>query len=236
MLESVRDSNCETRYWPTTLIVGGGGQIGQMLAVALHEKHPGSALAVVRPGKRPAALIESGVRLIEADLTGPLTHLPAQVDAVVFSAGAGTQGLDQTLLVDLWGARRMYDWALTNRIARFVMVSSVGVDDPLKGPTFLRPYLAAKRVADDALMATSLDWTIVRPGRLLDTAGRGTITTHRDEFWPTVTRSDVAETLRQTLVRTDLQRRAFDVYAGSMRISDALDLVASSARGAETFG
>lgn len=229
MSKSIHESNGATLNYPTTLIVGGGGQIGQMLALALHSGRRGAALAVVRPAKRPPALAQAEVPLVEADLTGSLTHLPTQVDAVVFSAGAGPQGFDQTLLVDLWGARRMYDWALSHGVSRFVMVSSIGVDDPLSGPPFLRPYLAAKRMADDALMATSLDWTIVKPGRLLNAPARGSITTHRNEYWPTVTRGDVAETLCHALIRSDLGRCAFDVYAGSTPIASALDQVVTTA-------
>ena len=37
----------------------------------------------------------------------------------------------------------------------------------------MRPYLQAKSDADDALMASGLDWTIVRPGRLTDEPGTG---------------------------------------------------------------
>jgi nucleoside-diphosphate-sugar epimerase len=231
MSKSIHEIQGATHNYPTTLIVGGGGQIGQLLALALQSGRRGAGLAVVRPGKRPPALVQAEVPLIEADITGPLTHLPTQVDAVVFSAGAGTQGFDQTLLVDLWGARRMYDWALAHGVSRFVMVSSIGVEDPLNGPPFLRPYLAAKRMADDALMTTPLDWTIVKPGRLLNTPARGAITTHRNEYWPTVTRGDVAETLRQALLRSDLGRCAFDVYAGSTPIASALDHVAATAAG-----
>lgn len=124
----------------------------------------------------------------------------------------------------------MMDWASARGISRFVMVSSIGVDDPSSGPPFLRPYLAAKRAADDALMATNLDWTILRPGRLMDSAGAGRISTKRREYWPTVTRADVAETLYRAIDHRGLSRRVFDVYSGDTPIDDALNLVAGAPR------
>ena len=37
----------------------------------------------------------------------------------------------------------------------------------------MRPYQQAKHDADEALAGSSLDWTIVRPGRLTDAPGSG---------------------------------------------------------------
>ena len=49
-------------------------------------------------------------------------------------------------------------------MARFVIVSSIGAHDPDAGPEAMRPYLRAKAAADARVAASSLDWTIVRPG------------------------------------------------------------------------
>ena len=39
----------------------------------------------------------------------------------------------------------------------------------------MRPYFEAKRDADDAVEASGLDWTIVRPGALTNEPGTGTV-------------------------------------------------------------
>ena len=56
-------------------------------------------------------------------------------------------------------------------VARFVIVSSIGAHDPEGGPEAMRPYLRAKAEADARVAASTLDWTIVRPGSLEDEPG-----------------------------------------------------------------
>ncbi len=56
-------------------------------------------------------------------------------------------------------------------VARFVIVSSIGAHDPEGGPEAMRPYLRAKAEADAHVAASTLDWTIVRPGSLAERPG-----------------------------------------------------------------
>ena len=60
------------------------------------------------------------------------------------------------------------------RRARFVIVSSIGAQDPDAGPEAMRPYLHAKADADRR-GRERLDWTIVRPGSLTDDPGTGRV-------------------------------------------------------------
>ena len=58
---------------------------------------------------------------------------------------------------------------------RYLIVSSMGAGDPASASEAMRAYQQAKHDADEALSASGLDWTIVRPGGLTDEPGRGLV-------------------------------------------------------------
>ena len=96
--------------------------------------------------------------------------------AIVFAAGAGPgSGPERKRTVDWGGALKLIDAARELGVARYVIVSSMGMADVEHAPEAMRPYMQAKKEADDALMASGLDWTVVRPGRLTDAPGTGTV-------------------------------------------------------------
>jgi uncharacterized protein YbjT (DUF2867 family) len=127
---------------------------------------------------------------------------------------------------DVWsrGARRAVDATVDAGIGRFVMVSSLGAGDPLRGPEALRPYLVAKRVADDHLSGTDLDFTILRPGRLTDEPGTGRIAT-RVEGFPAISREDVAATIVECLTAQRARRTTLEIVSGETPIPEALAVV-----------
>ena len=97
-------------------------------------------------------------------------------DAIVFAAGAGPgSGAERKRTVDLGGAVKCVEAAESAGVARFVIVSSIGAQDPERGPEAMRPYLRAKAEADAHVAASTLDWTIVRPGSLNDEPGTGLV-------------------------------------------------------------
>jgi uncharacterized protein YbjT (DUF2867 family) len=72
--------------------------------------------------------------------------------------------------VDRDGAMRLIDLALKSGVSRFVMLSSVGADNPDQGGD-MEHYLQAKHDADEHLKASGLDYAIVRPVSLTDAEG-----------------------------------------------------------------
>jgi uncharacterized protein YbjT (DUF2867 family) len=85
------------------------------------------------------------------------------------------------------------------------------------------PYLEAKAEADAALRASGLDWTIVRPGSLVDEPGTGlvTATTELGGRGP-VPRDDVAAVLAATLDYAGPIGVTFELFGGEVPIADAL--------------
>lgn len=104
------------------------------------------------------------------------------------------------------------------------MVSSIGADTPEKGPEGLQHYLEAKRKADNVLLESSLNYTILRPGALIDEDGMGLIQAKKklDERG-SIPRADVARTLAACLGNEKVSHQVFELIEGEMPIQTALE-------------
>ena len=206
------------------LVAGGHGQIAQRLLRLLSERgHRGRGL--IRNPDHAADLEALGAEPVLCDLEGDdvRQHMGA-AEAIVFAAGAGPgSGPERKRTVDLGGAVKLIEAARALGVARYVIVSSMGTEDVEHADEKMRPYLEAKRDADEALRQSGLDWTIVRPGRLTDAPGTGRVDAaralgRRGE----ITRDDVALTLLEALEQPAAIRVAFDVLEGSTPVAVAL--------------
>jgi uncharacterized protein YbjT (DUF2867 family) len=76
--------------------------------------------------------------------------------------------------IDRDGAIRLIDLAARAQVSRFVMLSSVGADNPPSDGEMAH-YLQAKHDADEHLKSSGLDYAIIRPVALSDEDGTGDI-------------------------------------------------------------
>jgi uncharacterized protein YbjT (DUF2867 family) len=109
------------------------------------------------------------------------------------------------------------------------MVSSIGAHDPASGGEAMRPYLEAKAQADDALVASGLEYTVVRPGSLKDDPGTGLVdlSTELGRRGP-IARDDVAAILLATLDAPETAGLIFEAFAGDREIDAAVRSLARS--------
>ncbi|WP_341304531.1 SDR family oxidoreductase [Pseudomonas sp. TMP25] len=153
------------------LVAGATGKTGQHLVrLLIDQGHKPTAL--VRKSSDTRSLPQ-GIDLRQGDLTALETGVCDGMDAVIFAAGSGaTTGPEMTKKVDRDGAKRLIDLALESGVKRFVMLSSIGADQP--NPTGdMAPYLNAKHEADEYLKASGVTYSILRPVALTN-IGRGT--------------------------------------------------------------
>jgi uncharacterized protein YbjT (DUF2867 family) len=129
--------------------------------------------------------------------------------------------------MDHQGAVRLIEAALQAGTRRYVMVSSMGADDPDAAEGVFRAYLEAKRAADEALRASGLAYTIVRPGHLTDEPGTGRIATAA-QFASSgqVPRDDVAATLAAVLSEPHTAGLTFELLSGDVPIAEAVSALA----------
>jgi uncharacterized protein YbjT (DUF2867 family) len=144
-------------------------------------------------------------------------------DAVVFAAGAGPgSGPERKKTVDLGGAVKLIEACKATGIRRYLMVSSVGADDPESGPKQMRPYLEAKAEADRRLEQAGLDYTIVRPGMLTDDPGTGKVAAGPDVQRAEIPRDDVAAVLAAALAAGNTIGKTFVVVSGETPVHEAV--------------
>ena len=207
-----------------TLVIGASGQIGQLITKTLVETEE-DARALVRDKSKLDHLEGSDLEIVEADLESDFSQAFDGIDNVIFVAGSGgSTGADKTLLIDLWAAKKAVDYAKAANVKQFIMVSSIGADDPEAIESDIKPYLVAKHMADQYLMASGVPFTIVRPGPLTNEKGQGKITikrpNSREEM--AIPRADVAKSVLFILSKDDLNGKIFELFGGTYDVDNVL--------------
>ena len=121
--------------------------------------------------------------------------------------------------MDLGGAVVLIEAARRAGISRYVIVSSRGADANAEGDGFAA-YLRAKGKADEALRASGLDYTIVRPGGLTNEPGTGSVRT--DTAQGEIPRDDVAATLLAVLDTPTSVGKTFELVSGETPVEQAV--------------
>ena len=206
------------------LIAGGHGKIARHLLRLLAEQGH-HARGLIRNSDHAPDLERIGAVPVLCDLEhdDPRPHV-GTADAIVFAAGAGPgSGAERKRTVDYGGAVKLIEAAEELGVARYLIVSSMGADDPASASEAMRPYQQAKHDADEALAGSSLDWTIVRPGGLTDEPGSGRVAiAERLGRFGQVPREDVALVLLECLGAGDTIRKTFEVLEGDVPAHEAI--------------
>jgi uncharacterized protein YbjT (DUF2867 family) len=209
-----------------TLILGASGQIGNMATKQLLAEGQ-SVIALVRDKNKLADIAsDKKLRIVEVDLEQDFSQAFNDCDQVIFSAGSGGKtGADKTMLIDLWAACRAIDYAKAANVSHFIMVSSIGADDPDQGSEQMKPYLVAKHMADEHLINSGLNYTIFRPASLTDDRATGKVQTQRPSSKQemTIHREDVARALTYAVGKPQLGGKVFELFNGSKSLSDVLN-------------
>ncbi|MGH3310720.1 MAG: SDR family oxidoreductase [Streptomyces sp.] len=226
-----------------TVIAGGHGQIALRLErlLAGRGSHGSSVAGIIRTPEQAEALIAAGAEPVVLDLESAtleeVTACLRGADAVVFAAGAGPgSGVERKETVDRAAAVLCADAAERAGVRRFIVVSSMGADAALTEPPpgmdpVFAAYSRAKGAADDAVRARdTLDWTVLRPGRLTNEPGTGRVRlaerTGRDE----VTRDDVAAVLAALLDEPATAGLTLELVGGGTGDPTVTDAVGAVAR------
>lgn len=206
-------------------VAGGHGQIARQFGELATPDH--EAIGLIRDPDQSVDLEAVGMSALVLDLedadTKQVAEAVAGCDTLVFSAGAGPgSGAARKETVDYGGAVKCIDAAVQAGVRRFLMVSAMGTDDPPQDDSVFSVYLRAKAGADNHLMDSPLDWTIVRPGRLTDEAPTGRV--HIDRHVPrgNVSRADVAAVLLECLRNDGTVGAVFELVGGDTPIPEAV--------------
>jgi uncharacterized protein YbjT (DUF2867 family) len=206
------------------LIIGANGNIGKLASVMLAEQGH-SVRGMVRKEEQQEHFKHENIEAVLGDLEKDFEHVFDGVEAVVFTAGSGGHtGPDKTETVDYEGAVKSIHLAEKYDVDQFIMVSSIAADTPEKGPEGLQHYLKAKGSADEVLMDSSLNYTILRPGALTDEDGMGLISAKKKlNESGSIPRVDVARTITACLGNEKMYRKVFEMIEGEDPILTAIE-------------
>jgi uncharacterized protein YbjT (DUF2867 family) len=208
------------------LVIGANGQIGKRVVQLIHESELHTVKAMVRKEEQQEDFAEKGIEATVANLTGTveeIAEVATDCDAIVFSAGSGGHtGADQTLLIDLDGAAKAIEAAEKIGIKRFIMVSALQAHNRENWNEKLKPYYVAKHFADRMLVQSDLNYTIIRPGGLVNEPGTGKVNAGENLLRGFIPREDVAKTIVASLAEEHTFKRSFDLTTGDTPITEAL--------------
>jgi len=207
-------------------IAGGHGHIALRLTRVL-QRGGDEVCSLIRRHEHAADVREAGGDPVICDLESASEDEVAAAirgaDAVVFAAGAGPgSGPERKWTMDHGGAVKLIAAAKAEGIRRYAMVSSMGADPDAPGDDTFAVYLRAKGKADADLVASGLDYAIVRPGHLIDDPGTGRVTLGRKVDRGKIPRDDVAAVLAAILHEPATAGLTFEVVSGDVSIGDAI--------------
>lgn len=203
-------------------IVGAHGSIAQLLHPKLIENGH-TVKGIIRKEEQIYTLKEMGVEPVLCDIESEvdISEAVGKADVVVFAAGAGPgSGKERKWTVDRDGAIKLMRACATNGIQRYIMISAMGLDKP-RGNEVFQVYQQAKKEADEALLNSGLNYTIIKPGRLTDDHGTGKIAVGDLERGE-IPREDVASVIAASLENEHTFRTSFDLLSGEESIDEAL--------------
>ncbi|GAC25605.1 NAD-dependent epimerase/dehydratase [Paraglaciecola mesophila KMM 241] len=206
-----------------TLIIGASGQIGKMTTQKLLDNGE-TVVGLVRDKSKLNDIKSDKLDVVEGDLEQDFSHAFKGCDKVIFAAGSGgSTGADKTMLIDLWAACKAVDYAKAANVSQFVMVSSIGADDPSQGSDKMKPYLVAKHMADEHLINSGVAYTILRPGSLKDEDAKGGFQTAKPHSKDKmiITREDVADALVYLLSNQNLTNKTYELFNGDHSLEQA---------------
>ncbi|RNJ45520.1 flavin reductase [Mesorhizobium erdmanii] len=201
------------------LVLGATGATGRLIvAKAIAEGH--NVVALVRSKAKAKDL--TGAELVEGDArdTTALTRAIAGCDAVVSSLGTAMSPFREVTLLST-ATRALVGVMEQQNIRRLVCITGLGAGDSrghggfffdwLLLPLMLRKVYEDKNRQEDAIRASTLDWTIVRPMVLNDKPARGGIKALTDlsgVHGGTIARADVADFVVQQLTADTWLRKS----------------------------
>src|SRR3954453_86364 len=199
-------------------IAGGHGQVALRLTRLLRDRGD-DVVSLIRRPEHSDDVREQGGEPVVCDLESAdaeeVAGAIAGADAAVFAAGAGPgSGAERKETMDYGGAVKLIAAAHARGARRYVMVSSVGADANASGDDTFSVYLRAKGRADDAVRASGLEYTVVRPGPLTNDPGTGRVSVGANLPSGEVSRDDVARVLAAVLHAPATAGKTVDLVGG----------------------
>ena len=206
---------------PLVLVAGATGGTGSLVVAEL-QKQGYAVRAFVRNTAKAAERLGADVEAVAGDLKDPESIAAALdgVGAIINAAGAGAGGGEDNTpeTVDYEGARNLAEAASAAGVGQYVLVSSRGVtDEDHYLNQMFNNVLLWKLRGEEAVAASGVPYTVVRPGGLSDDPGGTQMIvfeqgdSRTEPIW--ITRADVARVCVAALSHEAARNRVFEIHA-----------------------
>jgi uncharacterized protein YbjT (DUF2867 family) len=205
------------------LVLGANGKTGTHIVDILNEIDRYHVRVMLRKEEQKANFNEDKVECVIGDLEENFEDVFKNIDKVIFAAGSGgSTGDEKTRAVDRDGAKKAIDYAVHHNLNKFVMLSSIGTDNPEEAGD-LQEYLKAKKAADDYLESKAINYSIVRPGALTNEEPTHQIKVIDGLEKGSINRKDVAYVLVKTLEDKICKNGKITFISGDKDIDQVLE-------------
>ena len=198
------------------LVAGATGGTGRLIVAELRGRGIATR-ALVRDAARAADLVEQGAEIYVGDTTQPTTLPPglAGVSAVICATGTRDfAGLNNPMVVDNQGVANLVAAAQSAAVGRMLLISSIGATRPEHPLNRFGRVLDAKLAGEEALRASGLAYTIIRPGGLVDDPGGQPLRLAQgDTISGRISRADVARVAVAALLSPAAAGKTFELIA-----------------------
>ena len=212
----------DTHESSTVLVPGASGKSGRFVMAILTEQGY-DARGMTRNVERASAASEADYAWVQGDVKNPqdLSAAMEGVDYVICTIGTQEPtGENSPEFVDYGGVRNLVDAAKAANVKHFVLLSSAGAsrEDPEdRLNKMFGNVVIWKHRGENYLKASGLDYTIVRPGGLLENlyelGERGLKFEQGDTGTGIIHRGDVAEVLVAALKDPAAKGKSFELYS-----------------------
>lgn len=203
------------------LVVGATGGTGrEVVQQALAKGH--AVRALVRDADKARSLLGADVELVVGDVRNgeTLERAVKNTDYVISALGSNSRKdpTNKPELIDYGAVRVLAEAAAKANVKQIVLVSSMGVTDP-DAPLnkMFDNILAWKFKGEQAVRASGVPYTIVRPGALTnEPGGQHQLKVMQGDSRGAggrIARADLAAVCVNALGRRDAQRRTFELVA-----------------------
>lgn len=218
------------------MIIGGHGKVAQ-LATPLLVQAGHTVTSIIRNPDQQDTIATLGATPQVLDVESATREEFAEAfrgqDAIIWAAGAGGGNPTRTYAVDRDAAIASIDAAQQAGADRYIMVSyhgaSLNHDVPNDSPFY--PYAQSKAIADDHLMQSELDWTILGPGALTLEDPSGKI-----RRVGRMTSDDIAEGENRDTSRANVAQAILSALTSDKSIRTVVDFVDGDTPINEVFG
>jgi uncharacterized protein YbjT (DUF2867 family) len=205
------------------LVAGGTGGTGRHVVTQLLEQ--GHTVRVLSRSEESArGAFGDAVEVVVGDVRTPetLAAAVAGVRYVVSAIGSSgrTDPSNSPEAVDYRGVKNLVEAAVVDGgVEHFVLVSSMGISQPTHPLNrFANNILLWKGLGENALRFSGLNYTIVRPGGLIDEpGGQAAIRAGQGDTMEQgrIPRADVAKVCVAALGRADASRKTLEIISGA---------------------